>query len=159
MALGFPVLPAQGIEVFDMVAMVANVVVNAATFTWTTDLPTTQTNFAAAFLGVSNQRKVAGNTYIFGNSPDPAGNILIMVQRGPGAVVEFDCAAALFNVGDYVAPAQDVGLNLLNQTVVNLGPAVANAAKAIGRCCKAYTVNTTKVMVELASRFIVEKVQ
>lgn len=107
-------------------------------------LQVTQYNFAQAFLGVSNQRKVANVARIFGNSRDNE----IMVIRGPGAIVEFDCASASFAVGDYVGAAKDSGNALLNQTVV----AVANEGLAIGRVAHKETT-VTKIAVELLSRY------
>ena len=122
-------------------------------------LQLTQYNFAQAFLGVSNQTKIANNAFIFGSSLDPNGNVLMMVIRGPSAIIEFDCAAATFNVGDYIAPAKDTGNALLNQKVVGLGSGnqLQLEKLAIGRVSTYYSANTTKVCVELLSRYITEQ--
>lgn len=153
MALGFPVLTAQGVETFDMVGLSAGNVVRAADETWGGSLALTQASFALKFLGVSNQRKVAGKAFIFGNSLGNLNEIKMMVIRGPGAIIEFDCASATFAVGDLVGPAKDTGNALLNQTVV----AVATYDLAIGRVVQAVT-SSLKVRVELMSRFIPESI-
>ena len=86
--------------------------------TWTTDLPTTQTAFHAAFLGVAMQRSRSTDT-------DP-------IRVATSGVFEMACAAATFNIGDLVGPAKDTGNALLNQTVAAVG-AGGNEGKAVGR--------------------------
>jgi hypothetical protein len=107
--------------------------VPAANFTWTTDLATTQTNFAAAFLGVANARSRAGTT----DARD-----LTMLTDMVGEF-EMDCASGNYTVGQYVGPAKDTGNNL-KQTVEG----VATKARAIGVVLEAGT-SITRVKVAL----------
>jgi hypothetical protein len=75
-----------------------------------------------------------------------------MVMRGRSCIIEFDCASAIIAPGTPVGAAQDVGNNLLNQTVV----AVADNAHAIGMATHQDPpgVAGVKVQVELLSRFV-----
>jgi hypothetical protein len=134
-----PVALATAILNGDLVALVANLIVNAAGFTWTTDLATTQTNFAAAFLGVAMQTKVANVARIYGNSED----LTIGVDVGGTNDWEYDCTAATYNVGDLVGPAKDTGNNLLSQRV----EAVPTEARAIARVSRATAANATRVRI------------
>lgn len=104
-------------------------------------LEATQFAFNQTFAGCSNQRKIAALARIFGNSLD---NVIMVGKSG---TYEFDCAAATFNYGDFVAPAKDTGNNLLNQTVIK----TAGPALGIGRVARTYLSNTTKVEVEIKS--------
>lgn len=135
-----PVLTAQAVAVGDLVGLSSGNVVRSQDTTWTTDLATTQAAFAATFLGVSAQRKVAATARVFGNSAD---NVMRVDTSG---VFEFDCVSATFAVGDLVGPAKDTGNALLSQTVV----AVASEAAAIGRVAEA-GASVTKVKVQVLS--------
>ena len=94
---------------------------SAANYTWTTDLPTTQAAFVAAFIGVSAQH-YDGTNVTYGIKD---GKLRIDTT----GVFEFDTAASSFNVGDLVGPAQGTGNTLDPQTVA----AVSDVAHAIGR--------------------------
>jgi len=139
-----PVFPkvatATPLAIGDLLAQVTGNLIPAASFTWTTDLPTTQTAFALAFMGVSAQRKDAAMVRIPGNSTDNT-------VRSSSGIWEYDCASATFNVGDLVGPAKDTGLNLLSASVV----AVASLALAIGRVAEPVIVAGTRVRVEILS--------
>lgn len=138
--LNAPVLTAQAVAVGDLIALSAGNVVRAQDFAWSVDLPTTQTNFAAAFLGVSGQRKDAAVARCYGNSTDN------LIRVDAASVWEFDTASASYNVGDLVGAAKDTGLALLSQTVA----AVATEAASIGRVVEA-TTSSTKVKVQITS--------
>lgn len=99
----------------------------------------TQYTFAQAFAGIAAQRKVANVARIIGSSADNE----IMVYEG--GIFEFDCAAAQFDLGDYVGMAKDTGNALLSQKVVE----VTHRALAIGRATRKYGSNTTRVEVEI----------
>lgn len=110
----------------------------AMSFTWTTDLPTTQGNFVKQFAGVAAQAYDGSNGNAYGIQD---GNLRV----DTAGVFDFACASATFNAGDPVGPAKDVGNNLTGQTVV----AVASLADAIGRVVQAYPNATTTVRVEI----------
>lgn len=136
-----PVATATAVNVGDLVAVQSGAVVPASGFTWNTDLVTTQTAFAAAFVGHSFQFKGANVARVFGNSED---NTLGVSSAG---TYEFDCAAANFTLGQYVGVAKNPAANaLLDQTVVGVG----SAAAAIGQVVLA-GVNLTRVRVRLLS--------
>lgn len=109
----------------------------ATSFTWNTNLATTQAAFTPLFAGVSAQRYDGTNVAI-----GIKDNLLRVDTAG---VFDLACASASFNVGDYVGPDQNATPNgLLAQQVV----AVADAAHAIGRVVVAGT-NLTTVRVEI----------
>ena len=99
-----PVAAGVAIEIGDLVAQDSSGnVTPASSATWTTDLATTQGAFHAAFLGVAMQRSLGSDN----------GTIRVATT----GVFEMDCAAATFNVGDLVAPAQGTGNVLASQSV------------------------------------------
>lgn len=100
---------------------------------WDTNLATTQTNFRTRFLGVSMELSRNGDVQ--------------PIRVNCGGVHRFNCAAATFELGDFVGPAKDTGNALLSDTVV----AVGSEALAIGRVAKRYASNTTIVDVEVFS--------
>ena len=91
----------------------------AADFTWTTDLATTQGNFAAAFLGVAHQSSAAGETSD------------ISVDLSPFSVYEFDVGSDTYELGGLLGPSH--GTNVLTnqklETVASSGLAIARAAE------------------------------
>lgn len=110
----------------------------ADAFPWTTDLATTQANFAAVFAGIAAQCWTALSdpcTSIIGNYGIKDG----LIRVDTGGVFEMACATGtiLFN-GDMVGPAQN-GSNtaLLPQTVVK----VAAKNRAIGTVAFAERTN------------------
>jgi len=125
-----PVATASEVNIGDFCALVAGECVPAVDFTWTSNLATTQTNFAAAFLGHSPQYKKAAQSYVYGNGTD---NVITMSTSG---VYEADLdTATTLAVGDWVGMAKDTGNNLLSQTVAK----VDAVAKAIGTVVEAGT--------------------
>lgn len=128
------VVPTSTINSGDFVANVTNKAVPAGAFTWTTDLATTQTNFAAAFLGASESRSIAADT----------DTRALRVAVNMDGTYEVDCASATFTVGQYVGLAKAAGNNLLPSTVVG----VASKALAIGVVLEAGTA-LTKVKIRL----------
>lgn len=129
-------VPTNTINVGDLVAMEANKAVPATAFTWTTDLATTRTNFAVAFLGVSSDRSRAGTT----DTRD------LEIGVDTDGNIEFDCASASYVIGDYLAPQKAVG-NALVQTVEK----VAAKAQAIAVVVK--DVTGTKVLARPINTF------
>jgi hypothetical protein len=105
----------------------------AADKAWDTNIATTQEAFHDVFLGLALEQSRAGDT-----AP---------ISVATGGLVEFDCAAATFELGALVGPAKQTGNAIESQKVVS----VATANLAIGRVAKRYASNTTKVLVEIIS--------
>lgn len=131
-----PVDSATVISKGDLVALVSDKAIPMSSFTWTTDLATTQGNAAAAFLGVAEESTKAGET-------DD-----ISVDVSSESVYEMDCTSATYQVGDPIAPAKASGNALLSQQVVE---AVGTAS--IGRVYRRTNGTATKVHVTFASAF------
>ncbi len=132
-----PIAAGVTIQIGDLVAQDSSGNVTPANvFTWTTDLPTTQTAFQASFLGVAMQRSLSTDT-------DP-------IRVATSGVFEMACASATFNVGDLVGPAKDTGNLLLNQSVVSVGGG-GNEGKAIGRVANYVNPANTQVLVSIVS--------
>ena len=96
------------------------------------DLPGSQANFAAKFLGVAMGASASGETREIG-----------IARRG---VFEFDCAAATFEVGDLVGPDDNATPDALVDQVIAVGE---NGWGAIGQVVERYASNTTRVLVEI----------
>lgn len=126
------VATASAIALGDLVAQVSGEAVSAADFTWTTDLATTQTNFASAFLGLSGQTKLATVAKIYGNSE--ANQIRIDCS----GIYEGDYTGVALVIGDYIGPSSAAS-KLLPQSLVK----VASAALAIGRVVESLAGNGT----------------
>lgn len=137
------VATAKAVATGDLVGMSGGTLVRAEDTAWDTNLATTQTAFAALFLGVSAQRKDANVARVPGNSED---NVIRVDTTG---VFEYDCASASFAVGDLVGPAKDTGNALLSNKVVS----VASEAYAIGRVWEA-TSSATRVKVKILSKLL-----
>lgn len=117
----------------------------AMSFTWTTNLATTQGNFAKQFCGVAAQAYDGLNANAYGIQD---GNLRI----DTAGVFDFTCAATTWNVGDLVGPDQDgANSNLFAQRVVNVN--AAGVGNAIGRVVQPYLTNTTTVRVEIFSPY------
>lgn len=110
-------VPTNTINIGSPVALVAGAPIPATVFTWTTDLATTQTNFAAAFFGMSESRSIAGSTDVR--------NQLVAINTD--GTYEFDATAATdFAVGQFIGCSKAAGNNLLDTIEV-----VATKARAI----------------------------
>lgn len=127
-------VPTNTIQVGDLVALESNKAVPASVFTWDTDLATTQTAFAVAFLGVSASRSRAATT-------DPRDLEIAVDADG---TIEMDATSATYTVNQFVGPAKDTG-NALKNTVVG----VATKALSIGVVVKDSGANATRVLVRL----------
>jgi len=134
MIINVPVDDTTAIAKGDMLDLSSGKAIPAASVTWNTSLAQTQTDMAAAFLGVADSAKIASD-----------GQTTIRVATRP--VVEFDCASATFSLMDKVGAAKQSGNALENQKVA----AVANVAYAIGRVYQNYASATTKVKVMVKS--------
>ena len=132
-------VPTSDIAQGDFLAYVSDKAVPAAAFAWDTDLATTQTAFAVAFIGVSESRSRAATT----DARD------LRVAANMDGTYEVDCASANFTVGQYVGMAKDTGNNLLSSKVVG----VASLALAVGRVVEAGTA-ITRVKIRLLNTLI-----
>jgi hypothetical protein len=135
-------VPTNSISVGDSVALVASKLVPAQNFTWTTDLATTQTNYAAAFAGISSGNSPAAST-------DARALSLTITQDGD---IEFDlnvAAVAAMEVGGFIGHAKAVG-NALLQTVET----VPTKARAIGVIVKRVEIGDTRVLVRMLNTTI-----
>lgn len=123
-------------EIGDICALNASgEAVTGANFTWNTDLATTQTDFATAFLGHCYQYKAAATNQVYGNSI--AGVIGVSTAGTYSAPLQ---SATTLKVGDFVGLAKNPSSNaLLSQVVVK----VASMAEAIGVVVEAGTSLTT----------------
>jgi hypothetical protein len=127
-------VPTNAIEVGDLLAIESGFAVPSTAFTWSTDLATTRTNFAAAFLGLSDSRSRQGVT--------DTRDLEVMFEMDGN--IEFDCASAAYVVGDYLAPAKAAG-NALVKTVEK----VATKATAIAIVVKSTVGSQTRVLARL----------
>ena len=128
----------------DLIFLNNGVAAVASSFTWNTDLPTTQGQFRLAFLGVSCDQKVATD----------ASTAKILVQtRG---IFEYPCSplGAAAHIGSSVGPAKDTGSNLLNQTLA----VAAGVPNSIGTLAEEAAAGATSLMVYLQSFLIFNKV-
>lgn len=117
----------------------------AMSFTWNTNLSTTQAGFVQQFAGVAGQA-YDGTTAGLSAYGIQDGNLRCDTE----GVYDFACASATFKAGDPVGVAQDgANSNLAGQTVV----AVAAVANAIGRVVQNYPNATTTVRVKIFAPF------
>jgi hypothetical protein len=124
------------IEAGDLVWLDGDDAKPASAFPWTTDLATTQGNFAAAFLGVAHQSSAAGETAD------------ISVDLSPFSVYEFDVDSATYEVGSLLGP-DNVSNALANQ---RLTP-VANGTLAIARAAEYKPAASSLLRVQFASAY------
>lgn len=124
------------IEAGDLVWLDTNDAKPAADFTWTTDLATTQGNFAAVFLGVAHQSSAEGET-------DD-----ISVDLSPLSVYEFDVDSTTYEVGGLLGP-DNLSTALTNQRLTTVG----SGALAIGRAAEYKSAASALLRVQFASAF------
>jgi hypothetical protein len=123
------------IEAGDLVWLDSDDAKPASDFTWTTNLATTQGNFAAKFLGVAHQGSANGET-----SP-------VSVDISPSSVYEFDVNAATYEVGATLGP--DESSSALQSQKLE----AATAISAIARAAEFAAATTTTLRVTFASAY------
>jgi hypothetical protein len=123
------------IEAGDLVFLDSDDVKPAADFAWDTDLETSQSAFAAVFLGVAHQQSADGDT-------DD-----VSVDLGPFSIYEFYVDSATYEVGDALAPDEN-SMTLLNQQLE-----AAVTAASIARAAEYKAAAATKLRVTFASAF------
>ena len=121
-----PVATNKAIQVGDLVALSSGSAISALDFTWDTNLATTQTAFASAFLGVSGQLKRADVALVYGNS------VANQIRVDCSGIYAGDYTGSALLVGDFVGPTS-VSNVLQPQSLVK----VASAALAVGRVVEA----------------------
>ena len=124
------------LEAGDLVYLDTDDVKPASSFTWTTDLATTQSAFAASFLGVVHQQSAAGETED------------VSVDLSPRAVYEFDVNAGTYEVGDELGP-DELSSALMDQQL----EAVASGTLAIARSAEYKAASSSLLRVTFASAF------
>lgn len=103
-------VPTNTINIGDFVFNASGKVRPAATFTWNTDLATTQTAFAAAFVGVSEDRSRAG--------VDDTRDLRLAVNMD--GTYEVDADSATYTINQYVGMAKATGNALLSSKVAGV---------------------------------------
>jgi len=121
-----PVATNKAIQVGDLVALSSGSAISALDFPWDTNLATTQTAFASAFLGVSGQLKREDIALVYGNSVDN------QIRVDCSGIYAGTYTGSALLVGDFVGPTS-VSSVLQPQSLVK----VASAALAIGRVVEA----------------------
>lgn len=129
-----PVDSATVIEVGDQLFYDTDDVKPASDITFVTSLTVTKQDFADRFAGIAMTASAAGET-------DP-------VTVATEGVFEMDCAAAQFELFEFVTPSDDGSQTLDDQSVVE----TSTGAEAIAWVAKRYGANTTRVLVELLTK-------
>jgi len=124
------------LEAGDLVYLDTDDVKPASSFSWTSDLATTQSAFAASFLGVVHHQSADGDT-------DD-----VSVDMSPSAIYEFDVAAATYEVGDELGP-DELASSLMDQQL----EAVGTGTLAIARAAEYKAAAATTLRVTFASAF------
>ncbi len=125
------------IAVGDMVFLDTDDVKPASSFTWDTNLATTQASFANAFLGIAMSSHASGSAVT--NFP---------VNISPHATYKMTCASATFEIGATLGPAKASGNALENQKLV-----AAVAASSVARCRKRHASASTTVVANFQSAY------
>lgn len=108
----------------------------ASLFTWTSNLATTQANFANVFVGVAVEAHASG----------AASNIKVDVS--PTSVYSYTCTSETHLPGDFLGPAKASGNALVNQTLVK-----AVAASSVATALQIDTSAATLVSVRFQSAY------
>ena len=124
------------IEAGDMLFLDTDDVKPAKDFTWDTDLATTQSSFAASFVGIAHEQSAAGET-------DD-----VSVDLSSSSVYELDVNAAAYEVGDDLGP-DELSSKLMNQQL----EAVSTGTRAIARAAEYKPAGSTLLRVTFASAF------
>ena len=124
------------IEAGDLVFLDTDDVKPASSFTWDTDLATTQSAFAASFIVVAHQQSASGDT-------DD-----VSVDLSPHAIYEFDVNSAVYEVGDALGPDENSS-KLMDQQL----EAVASGTLGIARAAEYKAAAATLLRVSFASAF------
>lgn len=133
----FAVDSATVIEIGDAVYLDTDDVKPASSFTWDTNLATTQASFAAVFVGIAVESSASGQTTD------------INVDVSPVSVYEMTCTSDTYEVGAPLGLAKAAGNALTNQTWED-----AVATSAVARAYKRTTTAGTKVELTVAPAYV-----
>ncbi|TWT91000.1 hypothetical protein Mal64_13990 [Pseudobythopirellula maris] len=129
-----PVDSATEIEIGDLVYLDTDDAKPASSLADEGSLVLNQQELQSVFVGVAMQCSRAGQTD--------------SIRIATSGVFEFECAAATFELGALLGPAENGdGDALLDQRVAGAG----TAAAALGRCAKRVAPAATRVLVDIAS--------
>jgi hypothetical protein len=134
--------PAATILPGDAIAVVSGKAIATTSFTWSTDLATTQTNFAAALGGIASGRSRAG-------VDDPRDLEVAVLQDGNFEFPLTVAAASAFLFGTYIGLSKDTGNNLKNTY-----ESVPTKARAVAVVVKEAPVGSTTVIARLINTAI-----
>ena len=123
------------IEAGDLVWLDTDDAKPASAFAWTTNLATTQGNFAAKFLGVAHQPSAAGES-------EP-----ISVDVSADSVYEFDVNSAAYEFGQSLGPDESSN-SLMNQQLES-----AVGTSSIARAAEYTPAAATTLRVSFASAY------
>ncbi len=126
------------IAVGDLLYLDTDDVKPAASFTWTSNIATTQANFANVFLGVALASHAGGSGAVT-NFP---------VDMSPLTIYKYACTSEAHEIGDTLGLAKDSGNNMVNQSFVK-----AAASSSVARCHKRDASAATSVQVTLQSAY------
>lgn len=110
----------------------------ASSFTWDTNIATTQANFANVFLGVALEAHANGG-----------GAVKIAVDISPDSYWDFIATSATHQIGDTVGPAKNPSADLLMSTTV-VGAA---ATSSIGRVVRRDSAATATALIRVQSAY------
>ena len=119
----------------DLIWLDSNVARPASDYAWNTDLPTTQAEFAAKFLGIAHQPSAVGET------------LPISVDVSNSSVYEVDVNPGTYELGQALGPDENLSLLMSQQLEAAL------AANSIARSAEFTTGTVSTLRVNLASAF------
>lgn len=136
------VATAKAVDVGVAVGVASDVAIVPSDQAWDTSLAVTQANFAALFVGVSDQTKTANVARITGNSED---NVIRCVY-GADDVYDITIESATVATGDWFGPSKDTGNALINTSFVKVAGATQGIFQAV-RSSQGVAVTTARVAV------------
>jgi hypothetical protein len=125
------------VAVGDMLYLDTGKVLPAASFTWDTDLATTQASFINSFLGIAVEAHAATTA-----------DEKILVDISPNSHYYYTCASATYEVGALAGPDKASGNALLSSTL-EAAVATSSCARVVQRLASA----GTKVVVRFQSAY------
>ncbi len=124
------------IEPGDMVYLDETLIRPASELSWSTDLATTQQNFANVFAGIAHEASADGE------------EAAVSIDVSSASVYEFDVTSSTYDNGNRLGPA-GASSKLLNQQLAY----VNSGSQAIGRAAEFVDQMTTRLRVTFASAY------
>lgn len=125
------------VAIGDLVYLATGSVLPAASFTWDTDLATTQAAFTNSFMGIATQAKTTTGA---------AKQILVDIS--PNSFYYLACTSEVHEVGDTLGPKKASGNALVNSTLVK-----SVATSSVARCVQRDSSAATHVLVNFQSAY------